>query len=114
MYPKLSHVIDETRITYNTLLEDIPVVENYQLRELDMQKYLVIANNHITYLVDVLTVGKNLGKNLLLFSKIKVTKSEVKTEPQLEPVSAVLKPRHSRPGPRAPNIRGPPHFSVYL
>ena len=60
LYPKLSNVIDETRVTYNTLLEDIPVVENYQLSELDMQKYLVIANNHLTYLVDGLTVSKLL------------------------------------------------------
>lgn len=66
MYPKLSNVIDETRVTYNTLLEDIPVVENYQLSELDMQKYLVIANNHLSYLVDGLTVSKLLLLSLML------------------------------------------------
>ena len=66
LYPKLSNVIDETRVTYNTLLEDIPVVENYQLSELDMQKYLVIANNHLSYLVDGLTVSKLLLLSLML------------------------------------------------
>jgi len=88
LYPKFSSVMDVTRITYNTLLEDIPVVENYQLSELDMQKYLVIANNHLTYLVDGLTTLDKMG-----FGQVeKIICKNVNKSADTQPDTAVKQP----------------------
>ena len=52
VWPKVGQFVEEGRMLYNTVLEDIPVLESYQLNQVILKQYLNVAHNHWGYVVD--------------------------------------------------------------
>jgi len=61
IWPKVGQFAEEGRTLYNTALEDIPVLENYQMNQLVMKHYLNVVHNHWGYVVDGFQALDSMG-----------------------------------------------------
>jgi len=61
IWPKVGQFAEEGRTLYNTALEDIPVLENYQINQLVMKHYLNVVHNHWGYVVDGFQALDSMG-----------------------------------------------------
>merc|ERR1711931_259128 len=85
IWPKVGNFADEMRLFYNTMLEDVPAAENYQLSQLQLKSALNVVYNHWGFVIDGITALDQMGidqiEQVLRKSKDKTTTTTTTNEP---------------------------------
>jgi len=91
IWPKVGQFVEEGRMLYNTVLEDIPVLENYQLNQVILKQYLNVAHNHWGYVVDGFQALDKMGIDQIE-QMVRKSKKTPSTTPATKPKPDQTKP----------------------